>query len=247
VETEGEKSFINKVELYFTEELISAKHMEETIDNCEADTNMFRGVSSIDEVNGTELALTSAVHSVLGDVSERLTEDDESRVEIFPGEEILLTFENPAGGTAPQYLFVARGYYLFGEYKRAAVVTPANIDFGSVEVGNSGTAAEVTISNTKDIDLTVSAISEPGAPFSLDRLPALPIAIPAGGSETFVISFSPTAEGDFSRTVSVSTEDGNQPEVDVLLSGTGVTSGNVSTKPGSGGCFIATACGWQEE
>ena len=86
---------------------MSYEYDKEDLNDCETRT------TPIYEVSGSELELLSAVHSNLGDVTESLIENDVSRVEMLPGEEILLTFKQPPGGTAPQYLFVSSGYYLF--------------------------------------------------------------------------------------------------------------------------------------
>jgi len=106
VEIDGERSFINKTKLYYTYEPVSYDDDHDPND-CET-----RPPQTYD-FSGTELEFVSAVHSSLGDVTDSLRENDQSRVAMLPGEEILLTFEQPSGGPIPQYLFVASGYYLY--------------------------------------------------------------------------------------------------------------------------------------
>jgi hypothetical protein len=101
-------------------------------------------------------------------------------------------------------------------------VSPPNIDFGNIGVGNSSSPFIVTIRSLGTDILTVSAISNPGLPFTLGNVPSLPVIIPPGGTETFEITFSPQTAGTFSATITVSSDDPDDPNKDVLLSGEGL-------------------------
>jgi hypothetical protein len=101
-------------------------------------------------------------------------------------------------------------------------VLPSNMDFGFLVVGQSEGPATVTIGNIGDADLTITGISDPGAPFSLSHVPRLPRTIPLFGSETFEVTFEPTAGGSFSSTITISSNDPDDPTVDVALSGESV-------------------------
>jgi len=101
-------------------------------------------------------------------------------------------------------------------------VLPTSIDFGVVVLGQTGDTATVTISNIGDTDLTVIDISDPGIPFILSSIPGLSVIIPSFSSETFEVTFEPTTEGSFLSTINISSDDPDNPTVDVALSGESV-------------------------
>lgn len=95
------------------------------------------------------------------------------------------------------------------------------LDFGKVQLG-AGKTRSVRINNIGDQDLTVTSISDPGAPFSLDSLPGLPALISPGSFETFDVVFSPAVEGTFNGTITISSDDPDDPTVDVSVTGEGI-------------------------
>jgi Abnormal spindle-like microcephaly-assoc'd, ASPM-SPD-2-Hydin len=107
-------------------------------------------------------------------------------------------------------------------------VAPANVDFGNVAVSQTGNST-ITITNTGDAPLTVSAISAPGGVFTLSGLPVLPAVIPSLGNVTFTASFTPTALGVQNANFTITSNAVNTPSVTVNLTGTGVT--NISVSP----------------
>ncbi|MGZ8431904.1 MAG: choice-of-anchor D domain-containing protein [Candidatus Deferrimicrobiaceae bacterium] len=107
-------------------------------------------------------------------------------------------------------------------------VSPASVDFGRIDVGNSSTS-EVTLSNTGTANLSVSGIALSGsAAYSQDLSggsnpcgSATPTIAPAG-SCTIEVTFEPTADGGpFGATVTVSSNDPDTPNAAVSLTGTG--------------------------
>lgn len=96
---------------------------------------------------------------------------------------------------------------------------PANIAFGSVSAGTTSSQA-ITLNNTGTASVTVSQASATGAGFSTKGL-SLPLTLVAGQSATFSASFSPTAAGSVTGSLSVVSNASNSP-VSVPLSGTGV-------------------------
>jgi HYDIN/CFA65/VesB-like, Ig-like domain/Periplasmic copper-binding protein (NosD) len=103
-------------------------------------------------------------------------------------------------------------------------VAPSQYDFGQVDFGTRSTQI-VTISNTGGSDLTVTSVELlPGADpaFEVDDAPALPAAVPPGGSVDVALAFEPTVEGLAGTTLRIASDDHEEPTVDVPLSGVGV-------------------------
>jgi hypothetical protein len=104
-------------------------------------------------------------------------------------------------------------------------VTPASVDFGEVNVGDTP-AVEVTLANTGTDNLVVSGIAlDNTAVYSLDETGganpcgSLTPTIVAGDNCTVDVIFAPAEDGGpFNATVTI---DSNTPSVDVPLTGTG--------------------------
>jgi len=121
---------------------------------------------------------------------------------------------------------------LFGVGVTQGQITPnpASLSFGNVVVGSSKTLTE-TLTNSGGSSLTISAASASGTGFSLTGL-ALPLILNAGQSTSFTVQFAPTAAGAASGNVSI-TSNGANPNLDIPLSGTGVTPGTLAANPAS--------------
>jgi len=105
------------------------------------------------------------------------------------------------------------------------------LDFGSVTTGKNKTLS-MTVSNTGAGSITVSSISISNQAFSLSA-PSLPATIAAGQSTPVSVVFSPTAAGAISATVSMVSNASNSPTASFTLAGTGVSSGQLDSNPGS--------------
>jgi hypothetical protein len=101
-------------------------------------------------------------------------------------------------------------------------VSPLSYDFGEVDLGGSHTIT-VTISNVADSDaLTVEDIafsSDSSLAFSVTSAPALPVIISAGSSIDIVVSFSPAVLGHAFATLEITSDDPDEPIVNVELTG----------------------------
>ena len=109
---------------------------------------------------------------------------------------VLVGFSAGTGGLTDRHLVSAVKVGGGGGPAPASLaVAPASVAFGSVTTGTSATA-NVVLTNTGGSSLTLSAVTLPAAPFSADA-PVLTAGtvIPAGGSVTQVVRFSPTAVG----------------------------------------------------
>jgi hypothetical protein len=106
---------------------------------------------------------------------------------------------------------------------------PSSVAFGSVKTGSSQTNS-VTLSNTGGTDLTVNQATLSGAGFSTNNL-ALPLTLHAGGTASLSVTFAPTRSGNFTGTVTFTTN--STSNVVLPISGTGVASGQLTANASS--------------
>ena len=128
---------------------------------------------------------------------------------------------------APASTIVGSGYpQLLIRGDRSSVVHPAftvaptQLQFPSVAVGNLG-QQNVTLTNTGDVDVTITGITSSGIDF---RTPSTNRLLPRGKSVVILVDFIPTVAGALSGTLTVNTDAGSK---NVALSGTG-TGSNVT-------------------
>ena len=99
-------------------------------------------------------------------------------------------------------------------------VSTTSISFGQVLIGETSDRV-VTISNSGGLDLEVSAITVSAGEFSIDE--AGPITVAGGAEATVTVTFSPVADATSSATLTIASNDADQPSIEVALSGEGVT------------------------
>jgi hypothetical protein len=100
-------------------------------------------------------------------------------------------------------------------------VSPMMIDFSAVMVGNSAMGM-TTVSNDGDAPLTIDSISLPaGSGFTTQA--DLPIILAPATSMDIEVTFTPTSEGTLTDTLSISSDDPDEPVVPVTISGVGQT------------------------
>jgi hypothetical protein len=107
--------------------------------------------------------------------------------------------------------------------------TPS-LSFGSVVVSHSSNLS-VRASNSGTASLTISAAQASAAEFSLSA-PALPLTIASGQSANLSVTFTPSAAGDVTGTISIVSNASNG-SVSISLSGTGVAPGSLTANPAS--------------
>ena len=112
----------------------------------------------------------------------------------------------------------------------ALTTSPTSFGFSNVLVGNTSMQTE-TLKNTGGTNLTVSAATISGAGFSYAGL-SLPLVLTPNQSSTFSVSFTPTtaaaSNGMLALTVS-----GSTTQVDMALSGAGITAATLTANPTS--------------
>ena len=107
---------------------------------------------------------------------------------------------------------------------------PTSLAFGSVQVGASSSKAE-TITNTGSGPVTISQANVTGAGLSVVGL-TVPTTLTANQSVNFTVKFSPTSAGAVNGNLAVVSNATNST-LNVGLTGTGVTQGQLSPNPAS--------------
>ena len=131
-------------------------------------------------------------------------------------------------------------------------VNPWIIDFGDISAGTS-TTQNVTLTNTGNSGVTVTeSILTGGTGFSTSQL-SLPLTLAAGQSISFNVTFSPSAAGSVTGSVSLISDAANSPTT-LSLSGSGVEpvtqsvslAWDASTSPRRAGtpCLPWNSVGW---
>lgn len=100
--------------------------------------------------------------------------------------------------------------------------TPASASFGSVSTGSSSTQS-IQLKNTGTASLTISQASVAGSQeFSTTGL-TLPLTIAAGNTSSFTVKFAPTASGNVTATLNLTSNAPGSP-LAISLSGSGAAS-----------------------
>lgn len=100
-------------------------------------------------------------------------------------------------------------------------VTPSTYNFGSVDLYDVG-SLPFTIENAGQADLTIVNFVGSDSVFSWDRSFSLPYVLEPGETKAGNFTFTPTAEGRASGTVTVQTNDPSTPNLALSVSGEGV-------------------------
>ncbi len=112
-----------------------------------------------------------------------------------------------------------------GAFIAEITVDPLSLAFGDQDVDAGPTVSQtVTITNDGSADLYVSSISLTGgdaAHFQIES-GGSPVTLTQGSTYTVQVSFDPTTTGAKSANLSIVSDDGDEPTVDVALGGTGI-------------------------
>jgi hypothetical protein len=106
---------------------------------------------------------------------------------------------------------------------------PGSVAFGSVTVGSDGSQT-ITLTNSGGTSVTISQASISGTGFSMTGLTA-PLTLSSGENTGFVTRFTPTAAGNSSGTITI-TSNATDSTLSIALSGTGA-QGKLSANPAS--------------
>ena len=91
---------------------------------------------------------------------------------------------------------------------------------GSVEIGSSSTSV-ITVSNDGDASLSIGNLSGLSAPFSLSVDSCSNTSLTANNSCNATVEFSPSTAGTFNDSLTISSNDGDEPSVNISVNGTG--------------------------
>jgi len=124
---------------------------------------------------------------------------------------------------------------------QAAVLTasPPIVSFGGAVVGDSQ-ASVVSFGNGGGQPLTVTGVTLPGAPFSVDNAPAVASVIAPGQTVNVTVHYQPTAVGNFNDDLVLDTTAGQKT---VGLSGSAGLGPKLSLTPSTGWTFGSVAVG----
>jgi len=102
--------------------------------------------------------------------------------------------------------------------------TPNPVNFGNVVIG--GTAIQsITVSNVGWAALNITNVTLPGAPFSIITDNCSGQTVPAHSSCTIDVQFAPGAAGSYTDSITITSNDPDEPNYVVNLLGNGVTGG----------------------
>jgi hypothetical protein len=118
----------------------------------------------------------------------------------------------------------------------AVSLSPTSLTFASQAVNSTSPSQAVTLSNSGSAPLTISSITTTGTNAGdfaqTNNCPMGTTTLAAGASCTINVTFTPTATGTRSGTVSITDNAGGSPHT-VALSGTGAAAPNVAFTPTS--------------
>jgi phospholipase C len=106
-------------------------------------------------------------------------------------------------------------------------LSPASLAFASQGVSTTSTGKSVTLKNTQTVPLTIWGVSTSGDFAETSTCPLAPNTLGAGASCTISVTFTPTAPGTRTGTLSISDNAPGSPQA-ASLSGTGTLSGLLS-------------------
>ncbi len=99
-------------------------------------------------------------------------------------------------------------------------VSPGTIAFGGVDVGQTSSARTVTLTNNGTADVTITSITSTGAAFTVNQS-GTDLTLAPDESTTLTVTFSPTASGPATGTITIVSNSPNSPNT-VNLTGTGL-------------------------
>lgn len=102
-----------------------------------------------------------------------------------------------------------------------ALSTPG-LNLGTVAVGDRGLPTPVILRSVGDEDIIISEINLPDSSFVLNLVSDLPITLAPGQQQRVEVFLAPKTDGELNATITVSSNDTNEPTKNLLLRGTGV-------------------------
>lgn len=147
---------------------------------------------------------------------------------------ITVTFAPDASGSYPDSITIASDDVTTGPVTvtlsgtsslgQNISVDTLSLAFTDTRVGTKSATQTVTISNTGGIDLKLNSIIYPGVPFNVvsKTCTPLPYTVGAGSSCSITFLFNPTMKGSYTRYLTINSNDPDQAQVKVTLTGRGI-------------------------
>ena len=107
--------------------------------------------------------------------------------------------------------------------------TPSAINFGSVVVSTSSSAATITITNTSRQSVSIQQVSSSLAQFAV-LAPAMPLNLAPRSSTSFQIVFTPNAANTFSGNIVITPGHKGGGPISIAVSGSGLLSNSSQTQ-----------------
>ncbi len=105
---------------------------------------------------------------------------------------------------------------------------PLSLPFGSQSVDAGPTISQtVTITNDGSVDLHISDVTSVGDTSEFNLADSGEATLTPGSARTIEVSFDPSSAGAKTVTLTIQSDDADEPAVEVLLSGTGSQSGYI--------------------
>lgn len=114
------------------------------------------------------------------------------------------------------------------QVRNLVTTNPSKLQFGNVQVGNSGNLYE-TITNVGHVNINASSATISGPGFSYSGL-SFPLLLAPGHSYTFTVTFSPSNAGNASGAITIYADKGS---LSIPLTATGIAGGILSVSPSS--------------
>ena len=132
-------------------------------------------------------------------------------------------------GTVSSNAFAGSGYFsVYGtDYSGAATVSPASLNFGHVDVGQTSSPQTVTVTNSGNLPLYFTAINSPQGVIASDNCPRLstnPQGLAPGATCTIQVTYSPTSAGPINGGLAISDSAIGRDQV-VTLTGDSLSPG----------------------
>jgi len=103
----------------------------------------------------------------------------------------------------------------------SASASPSPLSFGNQNVGTASSPRVIALNNSGTANLTVSSITASPSQFVVAAAPTLPLTLAPGNTTNIGVTFTPSAQGTVSGTLSIASNAVSSPTI-VSLSGTGV-------------------------
>jgi len=108
------------------------------------------------------------------------------------------------------------------------LTSPQAHDFDVLEVGSVPETLSVSVFNVGTPDLTITNVANSHPAYTLTGLPSLPVVLSTYDSIAFTVLFDPIAHGDAIDSITVTSNDPDNPNANIQLDGRGIVIGSAS-------------------